>query len=141
MTLKPFTKYICPVGGMRLGHSSHWTGAYEHPRPGDGSCVCGAELVDEESTKDGQRYRLTFESIDPHQAAGMEAQYGKGVWPTLSDASWAALSWHEVSREADAPGDITAQYESLLAWAETREQPIRNVRLLRSAATAWEPVG
>lgn len=140
--LKPFTKYICPIGHGQLGHSSIWTGAYDverTKRPSDGICICGAEMVEEASTQDGHRYRLLFETIDPHQAETFEQHYGTAIWRNLNDVEWGALSWHEVSREADTPSEITAQYENLLAWAESHEQPIRNVRLERSAASAWEP--
>lgn len=138
--LRAFTKYICPVGHGQLGHSSIWTGAYEHPMPSDAFCMCGETLVTEESTKDGHRYRLTFESIDPVQAATFEQHYGPAIWRNLSDREWDNLLWHEVSREADAPGDIEAQYRNLLMWERTHEQPIRNVRLERAVAvTSWEP--
>lgn len=144
--LKPFTRYICPVGAGRYGHSSIYTGSYDVERlkrPSDGICICGAEMVTEESTKDGSRYRLSWESIDPHQAADMERRFGRGVWRTLSQDAWDQLSWHPVVKEADTPADVTAQHDNLKAWADSHEQPIRNVRLERSAAPAapsWEPV-
>lgn len=141
--LKPFTKYVCPIGEGQYGHSSTWTGAYLGPhRDTDGFCICGAEFVEEASTRDGHRYRLVFETIDPHQAAGLEERHGRGVWQQLDERTWAALSWHETSREADTPGAITAQYENLKAWAESHEQPIRNVQLLKAShpvLPAWEP--
>jgi hypothetical protein len=51
-----------------------------------------------------------------------------------------ALSWHEASRESDSPLDIKAQYEKLLEWSKSREQPIRNVRLLKADAAQWQPI-
>lgn len=143
--LKPMTRYICPVGAGRYGHSSIYTGAYDVERlkrPSDGTCICGVDLVEESATKDGHRYRLVWESIDPHQAAGLEQRHGKGVWKQLDERTWDALSWHETSREADTPGEITAQHDTLLAWAESHEQPIRNVQLLQAMSPtlpAWEP--
>lgn len=60
--LKPYTKYVCSVGGG-LGHSSHWTGAYlpENRRLSDGSCMCGADLVEE----DGETWQLSWEMCTP----------------------------------------------------------------------------
>lgn len=141
--LKPFTKYVCPDDTGQLGHSSIWTGAYNverTKRPTDGVCICGAEMVDEASTADGHRYRLVFESIDPHEAAEYEALRGKAVWPALTAEQWERLSWHEVSKEDDVPGAITSQYERLRLWAETHEQPIRSVQLFKSEARSWQAV-
>lgn len=137
-TIKPFTNYVCPVGGLSLGHSSLWTGAYAHPRERDGICMCGEPMV--EDTPDGFRYRVEFESIDPHEAAEYEALRGPGVWRSLTDEQWERLSWHPVSREADTLAGVKDQAATLTEWADTHEQPIRNVRLLRSAVDAWEPV-
>lgn len=139
MSLKPYTNYVCPNDAGGLGHKSTWTGAYLRSVPHDDLCICGAEMVELVDT--GERYRLEFETIDPHQAAAMELRYGPGVWLTLSDDEWKALSWHPVTRESsgcDGKG-VFNQYATLRGWAETHEQPIRNVRLLRSG-TAWEPV-
>jgi hypothetical protein len=72
-------------------------------------------------------YRLTWESINTWQAAGMEQSYGKDVWPSLPDEKWASLAWQEPTvKVADNPWD---QYHTLKRWAATHEQPIRNVRL------------
>ena len=141
--IKPFTKYICPNGNGQLGHSSLYSGSYDVERlksDRDGWCICGAEMVEEDSTKDGHRYRLTFDTIDPHQAEQLEYQYGPKIWPTLTDQQWAMLRWHPVSKTADTPGAITEQYRNLVMWERTHEQPIRNVRLERSVTNAWESV-
>jgi hypothetical protein len=131
--LKPFTTYRCPNDSGGLGHKSTWTGAYRKPGPYDGVCVCGAEMV--EASDDGTRWRLEFESIDPYQAADIELTFGKGIWPRMSDAQWASLSWHPVSKEGTELG-LRDQHRTLKEWATTHEQAIRNVRLLRSAL-AW----
>lgn len=132
--LKAFTRYRCSKG---CG-ASRWTGAYTLPKETDSECYCGGTMTEEVS--DGFRYRVEFESIDPHQAAELEARLGKGVWPLLSDEQWEALSWHPVSREAEFIGEIEDQATNLAAWAASHEQPIRNVRLLRSANPGWGPV-
>lgn len=142
--MKPYTNYVCPVGAGRVGHSSLWTGEHrpELRRDNQGVCICGVELVEEASMRDGYRYRLEWESIDTHQADAMEQAHGTGVWQRLDSAQWDSLSWHRSHRETDSPLDIEAQYERLTSWAETHEQPVRNVRLLRSVAVAaeWEAI-
>lgn len=135
--IKPFTNYVCSVGPHAYGHKSLWTGAYQRPEASDGSCVCGAPMVEE--VDDGTRWRVEFESIDPHHAAEYEALRGSGVWRSLTDDEWDRLSWHPVSREDASESSIRAQYEALSAWAESREQPIRNVRMSRHVGQ-WEPV-
>lgn len=139
MSLKPYTNYVCPNDAGGLGHKSTWTGAYLRPESSDGRCICGAEMVEVVDT--GERYRLEFESIDPHQAAAMEQRYGRDVWFGLSDDEWEELAWHPVTRESsgcDSKG-VFNQYATLREWANSHEQPIRNVRLLRSG-TSWDPV-
>jgi len=137
--LAPFTNYICP-NGRGVAHLTLWTGAYLVPKPGDGICICGEVMVDEASTADGWRYRLEWESVDPHEAAALEKEYGSGIWQRLAAGQWDALSWHPVSREHGVPGSIHQQFLNLKAWAESHEQPVRNVRLLRSAAQSWAVV-
>lgn len=113
--LKPYTKYRCPVGGDQAGHLSRWTGAYleAHRRPNDGQCCCGADLV--EVVEDGYTYRVEWEQVGP---------FGD--------------DWHPSSRETTDRVSAEDQYRTLTAWAETGEEPVRNVRILRSA-TSWEP--
>jgi hypothetical protein len=132
--LKPFTDYHC---SNNCGHG-HYTGAGHLIKEGDDKCYCGGTMVTDES--DGFRYRLEFESISPHQAAEMVARYGKDVWPTLTDEQWASLEWHPVSKEAEFLREIQDQHGRLQSWAVTHGQPIRNVRLSRATANAWESV-
>lgn len=136
--LKPFTQYICPAGAGRLGHSSLYTGDGHLLREGEGVCICGLAMVEEASTKDGSRYRLTFESIDPFQAYEMVRRHGKAIWPQLNQEDWDALQWlPPISKESEMPAELQAQYETLSAWAASHEQPIRNVRIERQTAGAW----
>jgi hypothetical protein len=92
-----------------------------------------------EETSDGYRYRLEWESINPHQADEYERLRGKGVWPTLTEDVWGRLSWHPVARESDTRDGVQDQFATLARWADSHEQPIRNVRLSRSVATSWVP--
>lgn len=111
--LKPHTNYRCPVGGDQIGHSSLWTGAYLYPRGGDGRCICGEEMV--EVVEDGHTYRVEWEQVGP---------FGD--------------DWHPSSRETTDRVSAEDQYRTLIAWAETGEESVRNVRILRSSVS-WEP--
>ena len=77
-------------------------------------------------------YRLSWEMPADHWlVAGIEQQHGKNVWPRWD---WDTLGeWRrtEVVFRGDERLD---QYNQLRRWAETREQPIRNVRLERRKA-------
>lgn len=138
--LKPFTSYVCPLGSGKIGHSGMYTGSYEPRlrRETDGICICGEPMIPELSMRDGLIYRLEFETINPSQAESMERERGRGVWGLLTYEEWDALSWHQVSRESDLP-NLKDQAATLRRWAETHEQPIRNVSLLSAAAPTWQP--
>ena len=84
----------------------------------------------------GEVFRLSWESINPHVAAAYEAEYGQGIWQRLD---WALLNeqWH--TTEVEFTGDERiGQYRTLKRWAETGEQPIRNVVLERGTASVVE---
>lgn len=134
-SLKMFTNYICPTGGG-LGHSSIYTGGYEPTPVERGVCICGTPLV--EDLPDGFRYRLEFETVMPLYAA--EFEHRRGYWQQLSQAEWANLPWVPVSKEVMTKAAIANQFNNLLAHAESHEQPIRNVRMLRTAQGEWEEV-
>lgn len=81
-------------------------------------------------------YRLSWEMPADHWLiAGIEERYGKSVWPTYD---WDALGeWTRI--EVVFRGDERmGQYHTLKRWAETREQPIRDVRLERREARPAE---
>ena len=86
-------------------------------------------------------YRLTFESISPFQADEMEQRHGKGVWPRLAEHAWDALSWRKPTVKITT--DPWDQYRTLKRWADTHEQPIRNVILEQRPAPlpdeGWTP--
>lgn len=136
MAQKPYTEYECASGNTGLGHSSLWTGAY--PSNSRELCCCGEPLV--EVTDDGYRYKVVFESISPIQAAAMQEQYGRGIWAKLTDAEWDALQWlPPITSDGKSPNTLRQQYKSLLQWAESHEQPIRNVHFYRTVASEqWE---
>lgn len=87
-------------------------------------------------------YRLSWQSIDSHQADRMERYHGRKVWAKLSDEEWEGLEWQTptVRIDGERPSD---QFNTLKGWAETREQPIRNVKLEQREApepdSGWEP--
>lgn len=79
--------------------------------------------IDEKWTTDTQ-YRLSWESPSTIDCATVETHYGRSIWPRFD---WDNLtSWHSTSKITDNPWQ---QYNQLKAWAESREQPIRNVKL------------
>jgi hypothetical protein len=87
-------------------------------------------------------YRLSWEMPDMFTAADLEARFGRDLRGHLSDEEWDALPWKAPTvRITTDPWD---QYNGLKQWAETREQPIRNVRLERRVVPdpgeGWEPV-
>jgi len=136
MGQKAFTKYECASKATGLGHSSVWTGA--RPSDKDETCLCGQPLI--AVVPDGFRYKVEFESISPHQAAEMEARYGPSIWALLSNEQWDSLDWCPVVSDQSAPNVLRDQYQRLLEWAKTREQPIRNVRFFQSKDSEWEEV-
>lgn len=73
----------------------------------------------------------------------MEYTHGKGVWPRLTEAEWDALpDWHRTT-VVFVGNERMRQYHTLKRWAETHEQPIRNVTLEKreivSPDEGWEP--
>lgn len=96
--------------------------------PGDGA------LVDAAPTSPGSaatrvEYRLSWESPDTWQVASIEHMEGRAVWPTFD---WDKLrDWHRTEVVFLEGSDRMGQYHTLKKWAETREQPIRNVVLER----------
>jgi hypothetical protein len=86
-------------------------------------------------------YRLTWESIDPFWAGAFQGRY-EHLW---DEGDWDTLPWTApVSRVAGEDGGIHDQHRALKQWAESHEQPIRNVRLERRELLVddegWEPV-
>lgn len=125
--LKKFTKYRCP-NATGLGHSSLWTGAmYGGQAPHDHLCSCGARFV--EAVEDGNTYRVTFETISPHDV---------GAWK-MSGRVDTAFEWHTATRDSTDRASIANQAAALSKWAETREEPIRNVQTF-AAETIWQRI-
>lgn len=70
--------------------------------------------------------RLTFETLSPFVAADIEYRRGRTVWPSMDfSALW---PWYKSVVEFTGD-DRMDQYRTLKSWAETRQQPIRNVKL------------
>ena len=80
-------------------------------------------------------YRLSWEMpLDHWKLAEIERRQGRGIWP---EYDWDTLGeWRrqEVTWRDGNEGDHLDQHATLVKWAETREQPIRNVKL------EWRPV-
>lgn len=81
-------------------------------------------------------FRLSWEAIAPHRAAAIEDTLGRGCWP---DLPWDDFEWRATSVEFTG-NERMGQYQTLKRWADTREQPIRNVRLERTTRTVSESV-
>lgn len=73
-------------------------------------------------------YRLSWESPPSHFCALMEQQYGKDCWPRVDWSDWPQIEWH-VTSVVFVGNERMGQYNTLKQWAETKEQPIRNVTL------------
>lgn len=102
--LKPYTSYVCPEGAGQLGHSGRWTGAYipELRSLRDKFCICGAELVEEDS----EQWLLSWEMRTP-----------------FND------DWRPVTK-VDSRHATHSQRTGLLELVDQGE-PIRNVTLTR----------
>lgn len=86
-------------------------------------------------------YRLTWESPHSHECAMYEDLNGRDVWRRF-DWSDLHLTWSETSVTFTG-SERFGQYNTLRHWAETKEQPIRNVRLEKRQvplpSDGWEP--
>lgn len=85
-------------------------------------------------------YRLSWESPkDFHLIAAIEDRYGKNVWPNYD---WETLGEWLRTEVVFIGNDRFDQYHTLKRWAETREQPIRDVLLEKreivSPDEGWE---
>lgn len=94
------------------------------------------------STETLTEYRLSWESpTDIWLISAVEDRHGKNVWPRWD---WETLGeWHR-TEIIFTGGERMDQYNTLRRWAETRKQPIRNVKLERREAPlpteGWELV-
>lgn len=148
--LEPYTAYVCPRGRGQ-GHSSVWSGAQDVPElrsPRDNLCACGATYVKEESIPNppefppGTEFLVRWE-MPPATVTAYEYEdrYGRDVWLRLSAEQWNALPWKPSS------GHVTTDYDSALdhyrrlsRWADSHEQPIRNVKLEQRRPPEWTEV-
>lgn len=80
-------------------------------------------------------YRLSFDTIDANMIDYCAFQYGEECWPLIDFKN---LRWHTVRKETTSP---FTQYDQLKRWAQSHEQPIRNVILERLVTQpVWERV-
>lgn len=84
---------------------------------------------------DNYEYRLSWEMPKNHWwVAAQEDRFGRAVWVAEWEANqwdspeWQSVEWSPVTRIDTNPWD---QYNGLSKWADTHEQPIRNVKLER----------
>jgi len=69
-----------------------------------------------------------------------EDRYGPGVWLRLSAEQWEALPWHRTENVTENHEAALEQYRKLAEWAESHEQPIRNVKLEARPLPEWTEV-
>jgi hypothetical protein len=70
-----------------------------------------------------------------------EDLYGRDVWLRLTAQQWEALPWKAASGHVTTDYDNALdQYRQLAAWADSHEQPIRNVKLEQRRPPEWTPV-
>lgn len=105
----------------------------------------GEHDLDYEKTEEIEleiEYRLTWEMPDSRQVEIIEHRYGKNIWGKLAPDGWDKLAWRQTNRVDDRFTDIADQAAQLQLWANTHEQPIRNVILERRPknVSGWEPV-
>lgn len=106
-----------------------------------------AELADDLSPDPlgfapGTEFLVEWEMPPANVAAyEWEDRYGRGVWPKLPREQWDGLPWRA------AAGVVTEDYEQALGqyrqlkrWADSHEQPIRNVRLSARKPPEWSEV-
>lgn len=88
-------------------------------------------------------YRLSWElPLNSWHISEIEKRLGRDIWPTYD---WDTLGeWDrvEVVWKEGEEKDHLDQHATLKQWAETREQPIRNVKLEWRPIDVgdWEPV-
>lgn len=90
-----------------------------------------------------KQYRLQWRTIPSIVAAEMEDRYGRNVWKSLTDAMWEALPWAEKPTSVVFTDGRFDQYTTLRRWADSHDQPIRDVvleqREVPESDTGWTP--
>jgi hypothetical protein len=98
--LKKRTSYVCP-DDVGQGHSSLYTGDLRIVTPGDGWCLCGAELV--ERVEDG-RYLVSWEMVGPYD---LDFHPVTKAHTTLRDAEQHVLGLRELAAQGEAIRNVT----------------------------------
>lgn len=80
------------------------------------------------------RYRVVFESVGPYANGG---RYYRGDIPVGRPEEVPDKFWHETVAEHDNSERAQDQFTTLTRWADTGEQLIRNVRLLKAEKPKW----
>lgn len=80
--------------------------------------------------------RISWEMADPHEVNDVEIRYGKKCWQRLP--TWPDMRWAPVERVTADEAEARDQFETLKAWADNREEPVRNVRLETRPTNEWQ---
>lgn len=85
--------------------------------------------------------RMSWRSVSPFYADSMEVICGRDIWQRLTQSEWDALPWQDKPTSVIFTGDDRMdQYQTLRRWAETHEQPVRDVRLDERQPAEWTEV-
>lgn len=78
------------------------------------------------------RWKVQFRSTSPHWAARFHDHFN---FATV----WDEIPWNDylTERETNDEGSARDQYEGLCKWAESHEQPIKDVRLFHAGDSQW----
>lgn len=89
------------------------------------------------------QYRVSWEMPPAIMfVADYEDRHGKDVWPTLTEEEWNELPWAPCARVVDDRIEaVLPQFKQLSSWAESHEQPVRNVKLEKRTPAEWEEIG
>lgn len=90
----------------------------------------------------GTEFLVEWEMPPPQVTAfDYEDRYGPGVWLRLTEQQWEALPWRaSEGRVTTDYGEALDQYRQLKRWADSHEQPIRNVKLSARRPPEWSEV-
>ncbi len=86
------------------------------------------------------QYKVTFETISPHIANDLRAEFGKDYWKHAPQHMKDGAQWHCTERVTTDAGSAKSQFQTLQNWESEGGRPIRNARLYRSSETPWQQV-
>lgn len=91
---------------------------------------------------EGTEFLVEWEMPPPNVTAfEYEDRYGPGVWLRLTREQWDGLPWKASAGHVTTDHEQALdQYRKLAEWADSHEQPIRNVKLSARKPPEWTEV-